>query len=376
LPTATVGGTVTSDHASAAQGDVVTLTATPAQGYKLTVNGLTVIGATESVPVTATASQNAYTFIMPNSNVTVSAVFAEHTVTADPAMIHGTLIFSPASPKTGDRVTVTAVAEDGFKALPGTYMYTVYGGEYDNVKFVPNSYFLDNKQSFFTMPDGDIVFSAQFALVDTPDSEQYTLTPAAVDHVMKVIFTIDHFSKTYTTPTQITPGAMINTITLSGIDVGYQTADLWSYSDGENTYQVRLTTGLNQGAFYMPASNITLTGVVETNDNRYEIRQVDSTGNDNLSYAYPMLNGHLETYLDTDRDTHLDKEIDTPTTTVAFGDHLIFTAVPDDGFMFAPGSVKYRFGTLSGIYSLEPDADGLFMLPITYAYSAHTHRVV
>ena len=80
-------GTVTPSKTEAAEGDVITLTVTPAEGYEL--ESLTVMMG--ETPVTVTADN---TFTMPAGNVVVSATFKEivHTynVVGEPAELFGT----------------------------------------------------------------------------------------------------------------------------------------------------------------------------------------------------------------------------------------------------------------------------------------------
>ena len=65
-----MNGSISSDHATAYKNDIITLTATPATGYVLTD---WVVYKTDDVNTTVTVSDN--TFVMPDFDVTVSAVF-------------------------------------------------------------------------------------------------------------------------------------------------------------------------------------------------------------------------------------------------------------------------------------------------------------
>lgn len=78
-------GTVAADVETAEEGATVTLTATPAEGYKL--EAITVTAGEASVEVTE--AEGAYTFVMPAAAVTVSATFAAEAVepTPDPNLI-------------------------------------------------------------------------------------------------------------------------------------------------------------------------------------------------------------------------------------------------------------------------------------------------
>lgn len=78
-------GTIAADVETAEEGATVTLTATPAEGYKL--EAITVTAGEASVEVTE--AEGAYTFVMPAAEVTVSATFVAEAVepTPDPNLI-------------------------------------------------------------------------------------------------------------------------------------------------------------------------------------------------------------------------------------------------------------------------------------------------
>lgn len=75
------GGKVTASAAQAAQGKVITLTASPSSGY--TLKSLSVTDATGKAVSLTNVGGGKYTFVMPASAVTVSASFAAQAV--DPA---------------------------------------------------------------------------------------------------------------------------------------------------------------------------------------------------------------------------------------------------------------------------------------------------
>ncbi len=68
-------GTVTADKQTAAQGETVTLTVTPDNGYQL--GTLAVMKGSTAVATTPGAEEGQYTFVMPNAAVTVNATFVE-----------------------------------------------------------------------------------------------------------------------------------------------------------------------------------------------------------------------------------------------------------------------------------------------------------
>lgn len=75
------GGKVTASAAQAAQGKVITLTASPNSGY--TLKSLSVTDSTGKVVSLTNLGGSKYSFVMPASAITVSASFAAQTVTPD-----------------------------------------------------------------------------------------------------------------------------------------------------------------------------------------------------------------------------------------------------------------------------------------------------
>lgn len=75
LPTAVKNGVVTSSSRTAEEGDTVTITVTPDSGYKL--DSLKVTDQNGNTVKLTQKSDTKYTFIMPASNVTVTASFTE-----------------------------------------------------------------------------------------------------------------------------------------------------------------------------------------------------------------------------------------------------------------------------------------------------------
>ena len=116
----TENGTVTADKAEAAEGETVTLTVTPAEGYQLET--LTVMNGEEEVEVVDNA------FSMPAGNVTVTATFAEippvlYTVTYTAQLENGTVavavgdteINSGDAVAAGETVSITITPAEGYQ---------------------------------------------------------------------------------------------------------------------------------------------------------------------------------------------------------------------------------------------------------------------
>ena len=106
-------GTVTTDKATAASGETVTLTVTPAENYVL--QSLNITDA-DNTPVSLVSN---YSFTMPASNVTVTVTFKEkapdtYTVTVSNDG-HGSGSANPKSGAQGTEVTLTSTPSEGYK---------------------------------------------------------------------------------------------------------------------------------------------------------------------------------------------------------------------------------------------------------------------
>lgn len=144
-------GTITANKEEAAEGEIVTLTATPAMGYELESWSVT-YGESGKVDV---SDEN--TFIMPKGDVTVTAVFKEasapatYQVTVSGDIKHGTVTADPTTAEAGATVTLTATPETGYVLDGWSVTYA------DNQSVTVT----DNK---FTMPDGNVTVTASFKL--------------------------------------------------------------------------------------------------------------------------------------------------------------------------------------------------------------------
>ena len=159
IPTTFENGTIASDVANPKAGDTVTLTATPADGYK--IDTLTVKGADGST-ITTSGEGNIRTFTMPAQGVTVSATFVEvpattYQVTIPTNFEHGTISASPSNPREGVTVTLTAAPESGYKLK--TLTVTCADSTTRPVSGTGNT-----RQ--FTMPAQNVTIAATFGLID------------------------------------------------------------------------------------------------------------------------------------------------------------------------------------------------------------------
>ena len=200
------GGSLTLSKTSATMGDTVTLTATPATGYQFSSYSNT----------GGTISGN--TLTMPAGNVTVTANFTmvSYTVTAAVSPSGGgTLTLSKSSATMGDTVTLTANASTGYKFSK----YTTTGGTISG--------------NTLTMPAGNVTVTANFTKIS------YTITKASSPSGAGTVTTNPASSATMGTSVAVsqTPAA------------GY-------YFNG---WQTSPSVTISNGAFTMPAGNITVT---------------------------------------------------------------------------------------------------------------------
>ena len=98
-------------------------------------------------------SDKVYTFIMPSSNVSVSAMFVgiDHTITLGDKRISS----DKQSAKTGEDVTITIVPDDGYKVSK----LNITNVNVDISK-------LSNNKYTFTMPASDVKITVEFSKID------------------------------------------------------------------------------------------------------------------------------------------------------------------------------------------------------------------
>ena len=138
--------------ATAVEGTMVTLTATPAPGYML---GSWNVYKTGDTNTTVAVSSNG-TFTMPSFNVTVSATFIQNStlynVTCATGLSHGTISANPSSAMSGTTITLGNSPSNGYSL----YSYYVYKtGDINTIVYSGSS-------NTFTMPAFDVTVSASF----------------------------------------------------------------------------------------------------------------------------------------------------------------------------------------------------------------------
>ena len=136
-------GSITADKITALGGEVVTLTVTPAAGYRLVPASLKCNGAVLEQPQ----------FTMPNQDVTITAEFERITYRISlMAMTHGTVSVDRKTAAPGEIVTVTVTADKTYQLAEGSLK--------------ANDVLI--KQNQFTMPEEDVAITAVFEKVNIP----------------------------------------------------------------------------------------------------------------------------------------------------------------------------------------------------------------
>lgn len=149
--TPATGGTISANLAKAAEGEEVTLTATPDEGYEFN-NDWTVEDASEN-PITVTEGK----FKMPASNVTVSGSFTKKTYTIKRGTAeHGTFTINGTADDNqtahkGDQISLAAEAESGYEHTG----WTITKEQGGNV----SAY---NDNTTFTMPADNVTVTPVF----------------------------------------------------------------------------------------------------------------------------------------------------------------------------------------------------------------------
>ena len=153
------GGKVEANETTAIKGETITLTVTPNEGYNYIDESLTVKAGEETITVTP-GENGTYTFIMPNTDVTVSATFAEklYTVTIEDC-VGGTATIDGESHEFAADATValSIKADEGYKF--SHIVYTYDGGSQKS------------EQTTFTMPASNVTVEVFFVAGDDEEGD-------------------------------------------------------------------------------------------------------------------------------------------------------------------------------------------------------------
>ena len=207
-------GTVSVDKTSATSGETVKITATADDTYELSALSVTDENGNK-IPVTDGS------FTMPESNVTVSAVFKNvYTITISDGIENGTVSVDKESATQGETITVTAEPDEGY-LLNSIHVTDADGNE------------ITVTENTFTMPKAHVTVSATFASILAGGT--YTVSQVNGETTTSVaFFTFDSngtftFSYTNETGTYTVNG---NTATLTEVTSGGSGSQIITTSDG------------------------------------------------------------------------------------------------------------------------------------------------
>jgi len=230
------GGTINVSHNAATAGTAITLTALPAAGYAF--EGWVII---PEVTILPNANTTPATFLMPESNVVVSAHFAaaSHTVTAQTPSGNGAFTVSPDTPTVPVGATVTLTATPGTpEHRLGTWLITP-----TPAAFITGD--LTTDEVAFAMPNAPLTVGAVFL----GEGEELTSSSVTLDEVGSGTIAV-------VAPADLGAVFIGATVTLTAVpDEGYEFV-IWSA-----TPNVAFTPNANSAtvSFTMPGDNILVT---------------------------------------------------------------------------------------------------------------------
>ncbi|EGC82245.1 SpaA isopeptide-forming pilin-related protein [Anaerococcus prevotii] len=236
------------------QGENVTLTVSPIEGYEL--EKLTVAG----VDVTNSVKNGKYSFKMPASNVAVSATFKEKLYSVWTQTVeHGSISASPnRDVAAGKQVTMTSNPESGYKLEKITYN--------DN-KGQEHTLKLDENNQF-TMPAYSVALTAHF--VDALPSYKVEVTQPQKGGTIS------------TNPTSAKEG---DTVSLSATPSEGYLLDKFVVTYGDKTVDVE------NNQFTMPNSNVTVTATFKDKPKNVYPISVEPSQNGSVGVVSSATNG-------------------------------------------------------------------------------------
>ncbi|KLU60176.1 N-acetylmuramoyl-L-alanine amidase LytC precursor [Peptococcaceae bacterium CEB3] len=303
------GGSITAAPTSAAAGTTINLTISPDSGKRLKAGTLKYTDAAGDHYINGTS------FIMPDANVTVTALFEDI-----PAVRHsvrigntpgGTITATPVWTAAGTTVQLTITPWSGFELKAGTLKYN--DGTADH----------DISGTSFTMPDADVTVTAEFEYVPPPP-RPVTIYSVSIGNLSGGSITA--------TPTSAAAGTTINLAITPDSGKRLKTGTL-KYNDGTADHDISGTS------FTMPDANVTVTA---------DFEDVPPPPPPVTTYSVSI--GNLS-----------GGSITVTPTSAAAGTTVNLTITPDSGKRLKAGTLKYNDGTadhdISGTSFTMPDAN-------------------
>lgn len=356
LNAATNGTISTSPSGSALEGQTVTITATPDEGYDLSTIAVTETGGSGSV--TPTISGNTATFVMPTYNVTVSATFTAKTTYK---------ITTAVTPESSGTITTDANAWEGktvnVSVSPAAgYIYSSIAIKKTGDSNVSVPYSGNATNGFtFTMPAYAVTITATFATADI-----YALYSGALVEGDYVIYydgyamknTVSSNRLTYST---VTPAS--NQIVNPNGEIVWHIApsgNYWTiYNESVNKYAA--STGAASKAQLLTSGSDDMSLWTANGTSTYEFVNKKNTSNgvnanlrNNGTYGFACYatgtGGALSLY----------RKAVTSTMAVASPDYGTITATPAGGSAIAEGgSITVSSGTT---VTLSASGEGSYVL--------------
>lgn len=344
-------GEVTASPTEAAEGETITLTVNPNDGYELDEVTVTETNGNGEVPVYGDLK-----FRMPKYNVTVTATFKQNTATSSDYTITvlpsegGTVTLNPKNVTEGEDGNYTATAGKyiSFTAKPNVGYEVVGPKGYSAIREVTQGNTPEATMFGFMMPDKDVAIGAEFKKIGEPDPPTTYSITVDKNPPEGGIVTVKVNDKKQTGDTFTAKEGDTVTFTVTPAE-GYERGtmavtnpvDYKSDPDGESSFK-------------MPDSDVKIT--VKFN---VEVKHNITVDND-------IANGRVTTE---------------PTAMAAAGTTVTLTAVPDDGYVLdkyivTMGGIPVNF---TGDTFIMPDGDvtvsATFKLKQDQPDWSHWHKI-
>ena len=192
------GGSISYTPAAPREGDIVTITVSPNEGYEGGIPAIRDVDG-NSIKVTDVGGGK-YTFVMPARDVVILPMeFTRlgYSVTVPTDTPNGSLVLSSDAAREGDTVTITLKPDDGYE---GTPVVKDKNGNTVSVKSLGSNRFS------FTMPKGNVSVSVIFTAKST-DTKSFTDVPNSAYYCDAVLWAVDQSITAGTSDDTFSPDA-------------------------------------------------------------------------------------------------------------------------------------------------------------------------
>ena len=306
------GGTISVSAETAHEGDEITLTATPAEGYKFVSWNVT----TDNGTVDVTDSEGIYTVTMPAANVTVTATFTaiDYNITVTQPT-GGTISVSAETAHVGDLITLTATPNANYEFTSWSVTYQSEEGTTVAVEVTNNT---------FTMPAADVTVSAVFTYV--PPTYTITVTQPSTGGSISA------------DKKEATEG---ETVTLSYTEHSNYDFAGWTVTRDDDGSVISTSSN----TFRMPASDVTVTA--------------------QFRYDPPYIPSYYDIYFDGNENDSV--RYDCSDTNVREGGTFSFTVEVAAGYAPETLVVEYKRGRGGSWREVTPNSSGRYRITNVHA---------